>query len=1761
MIYWWGVILDNKFRSWSLCLRHMIFISVTLLSAGCGVESGNEFLELPENITDSDILASSSAYEPLGEIPDKTLADVSVRGRPYIDDSLGYNVIRSDIGTALRGVSLSFDGGDPYGSLPANLPSGEQLDRMVHEYGFNTLHVYLEGDASENPHPVGLNEALADQLVARTREAKMYLIITVGNNGENGQIHSMDKTLEFWNLYGSKYRDETHVIYEAHNEPVAGINGNWTQEDWDKQALMYRTIRGVAPDTMVLLGSFMSFFGGKQAIAGADGLAAEFPGIWDNAGFAFHAYWDIAEVENTIRALETSIDYPALLCTEFFPGDTKNDFNEIFESHHIGWTQFEWLAANDLELDRFKGYLDIAGTVWRPDSASATWPASGSPYVPFDQKIGLYSRADEAFLRLDDSFRVIADDRSYDGIGGDEFTVIDAGSDGSIALRGDNGLYLTVSNEGESIVASAQKIGDQQKFQWLELPTGDIALRPWSGSAHLVGTLPASGGGEYGLTGPVGVGVERNGANTYRVAESYTSSIAPLPPLPEIPPGPFFGSPMPVPTDGDAAHPLDSLAPSGRLWASDYDYGGEGVAYHDTGKINLGEAYRANEAVDVESSSEGYTSVGFFEEDEWLEYSIDVESAGNYTITMRTASIGGGYISFESNCVKLTENLSTPNTGGWDTFQDSEVEVTLTAGEQKLRVVSGGNMNLMNLDIREGGSGGSNYGVGCLWTPPPPDDVFVEAESWTNVIAEPDGAVAIAPSTDSDLSNYVGNFDAGDFIEYGVSVPRTGCYKAEYRIASAPGSNGFELTFGDNLVDSFSVMPTGGWSSWVTFNSFVELAAGSQTMRLEAVGASFNLNWLKFNQADASACEDDGSIIIEAESFSRSIQPPDGEVGTQPTSDDGGGLNVGWIDAGDWVEYVLSVPVDGNYSLTYRVASQGGSSQGLNLSVDGALIDAVAVQNTGTWQKWETLEGGVVSLVSGEHVLRVDAPAGGFNLNWIKLTPTTESPVGNIGTGSDNVLDVGESISFDNPLVDYGLFDVSGNVSSLGTDPVDGENTVVAVINGMDPASGTIVAQEVVVYPLGDKLTRLSMRLYSPSSGIPVRVSLADTNNSSHRVVAEVLMTTVNSWETVVFDFADLPEGTSNLDSSHTYDSLSIFFNFGTSDGNATFYLDDIKVLEEYIPPATMTAEMLVGDWVLVPEYGAFGVGPTPGSTSNWVSDEDAVNTRSCLFDDVYRFDFDGTFQNILGDQTWLETWQGVSSESCGVPVSPHDGLTSASYSYDFDAKMITINGIGAYLGIPKVINDAAELSDPESAPESISYKVVANTQDRMTLEVSYTGGYWTFKFIRKDALNSETPPATDGRLSMPSLATDGMLEARATAKDLTPGSANGISNAAVGSSLSFHGDNISGNDSWRLNIGEWYGGSDGNYGMTVGMMVFQMPNFGMIDEPFSSAEYEVTLDIKGDAVDFSADLWAVRVSDEPDLQLSDWYVGSATTAPQAAGTLIAEGFLTPQTELGVTVTSEEANSELVAFLNTQYEGGNGAGKYLFFRLNRGGVDEFVEGWNAYVVKSSQADEGSDVSPKIKFTSFIEPLPINTEEPSLDTTCNLPDGNLISNGGFANAEGWTVINHYEAENTMGSVSIANGAATFAETDTAEAGQWKHLGIYTEVELCPGTYRFDMSMIYIGISDAWGEVYLGSSEPVSGREYNGDKQVLKAFNSWECSSSTTYRGNASASGCDTASVPGRFEIAKQGRYYILFRSGGASYGSSGVVIDDWSLTKE
>ena len=89
------------------------------------------------------------------------------RGRPIIDDTLGFKRLLSDQGTLLRGVSLSWDGGDPYGSQAKFMPSQASLDALAQEYGYNTVHLYLEGDSSGNTDPVGYNAADRGILVER----------------------------------------------------------------------------------------------------------------------------------------------------------------------------------------------------------------------------------------------------------------------------------------------------------------------------------------------------------------------------------------------------------------------------------------------------------------------------------------------------------------------------------------------------------------------------------------------------------------------------------------------------------------------------------------------------------------------------------------------------------------------------------------------------------------------------------------------------------------------------------------------------------------------------------------------------------------------------------------------------------------------------------------------------------------------------------------------------------------------------------------------------------------------------------------------------------------------------------------------------------------------------------------------------------------------------------------------------------------------------------------------------------------------------------------------------------------------------------------------------------------------------------------------------------------------------------------------------------------------------------------------------------
>ena len=91
----------------------------------------------------------------------------------------------------------------------------------------------------------------------------------------------------------------------------------------------------------------------------------------------------------------------------------------------------------------------------------------------------------------------------------------------------------------------------------------------------------------------------------------------------------------------------------------------------------------------------------------------------------------------------------------------------------------------------------------------------------------------------------IGYVDPSDWLEYNIDVQTAGTYTIEYRLASLPGSSGFRVLADGVQVDQEFVPSTGGWQNWITRSDTVNLSAGPQTLRIEAVGPEWNLNWLR----------------------------------------------------------------------------------------------------------------------------------------------------------------------------------------------------------------------------------------------------------------------------------------------------------------------------------------------------------------------------------------------------------------------------------------------------------------------------------------------------------------------------------------------------------------------------------------------------------------------------------------------------------------------------------------------------------------------------------------------------------------------------------------------------------------------------------------------------------------------------------------------------------------------------------------------------
>ena len=326
-----------------------------------------------------------------------------------------------------------------------------------------------------------------------------------------------------------------------------------------------------------------------------------------------------------------------------------------------------------------------------------------------------------------------------------------------------------------------------------------------------------------------------------------------------------------------------AAAVPGTIYAANYDTGGQGVAYNVTSTNGSANSYRSD-GIDLEATADttnntgaGADDMGWTTAGQWFNYTVNVATAGTYTVAFRVASPYGitdaAHID-NSSGTNLSGSVTIPNTGGYETWTTVDASVTLPAGQQTLTVdqdSNGWNFHYMAFTLSSGGGGsGPTGGDAPFGGTPAAVPGTVQAANYDtggqgvayNVTAangsansyRSDGVDLETTADTQDTSAPGGAYDIGwtnpgQWFKYTVTVATAGTYTVSFRVASPYGAtDALHITNSSNvnLTGSVAVPNTGGYETWATVTATVTLPAGVQTLTVDQDSNGFNFHYLAF---------------------------------------------------------------------------------------------------------------------------------------------------------------------------------------------------------------------------------------------------------------------------------------------------------------------------------------------------------------------------------------------------------------------------------------------------------------------------------------------------------------------------------------------------------------------------------------------------------------------------------------------------------------------------------------------------------------------------------------------------------------------------------------------------------------------------------------------------------------------------------------------------------------------------------------------------
>ena len=246
---------------------------------------------------------------------------------------------------------------------------------------------------------------------------------------------------------------------------------------------------------------------------------------------------------------------------------------------------------------------------------------------------------------------------------------------------------------------------------------------------------------------------------------------------------------------------------------------------------------------------------------------------------------------------------------------------------------------------------------------------------------------------------------AGQWFKYTVNVATARTYTVSLRLASPNGvTDGLHIasSSGANLSGNINVPDTGGWQTWTTVTATVTLPAGQQTLTIDQDNGGWNIHQLTFATSTGSPYGGTAAAVpgtVQAANYDTGGQGvaynvssvngtgnsyrSDG-VDLEACTDTGCGDDIGWTATGQWFKYTVNAAAARSYTVTLRLASPNGVTDGLHIaSSSGANLSGnINVPDTGGWQTWTTVTA-TLTLPAGQQTLTIDQDNAGWNIHQL----------------------------------------------------------------------------------------------------------------------------------------------------------------------------------------------------------------------------------------------------------------------------------------------------------------------------------------------------------------------------------------------------------------------------------------------------------------------------------------------------------------------------------------------------------------------------------------------------------------------------------------------------------------------------------------------------------------------------------------------------------------------------------------------------------